>query len=233
MTARFYQDRHILCREIAVKGKAPTVEMFLDRRAGMTFPTANNPGYYCVFGLRQVISHKDKRPMELLAEYETHNQTALFLSLVKTMRLLQCSVVYADCSKAFESAEMELEQVLTRLNVSTIGLYDASEFDGFESQYASFEAARAPLDAYGRKGLLKIPGAFREWGNPDKGRVPGFSLITRDLQSAGKDTVKAARPWESYPAANAFNHVIMSYVISPYQEPEKDYSTTKNEGYGG
>jgi hypothetical protein len=209
------------------------MELYVDRRAGMTFPTANNPGYYCVFGLKKTISHKDKRPLELLAEAEIKDQTKLFLSLVKTMRLLHCSAVYADCSKAFESAELELEHILARLNVDTISLFDASEFDGFDSSYANFEAARAPIDDTGRKSLLIIPGAYKEFHAPDKGRTPGMSMITRDLQAAATDTVKSARPWESFPAANAFNHVIMSYVISPYQEPAKDHLIKEDAGFNG
>ena len=229
----YYTDEFRLCRQTDNPGHAPIIDVYNDRRAGMTFPTRNNSGYYCIFGLKDVITHKSKRPLELLAEAEINDQKDLFISLIKNMRLMRCDAVYADCSKAFESAEMEFEHVLTRLGVNTIGLYDASEFDGFDTSYANFEAAKAPLDDHGRQGILMIPGIFKEMGKPDKGRWPGDSLIARDFKSAGKTDVKASRPWEQFPAANAFNHVIMSYVISPWSKPEKEYTYTKNEGYGG
>ena len=149
------------------------------------------------------------------------------------MRLLKCERVYADCSKAFESSEMDFEHAVQRLGVDTVGLYDASDFDGFDSSYANFEAAKAPLDDYGHQGILIIPGAFKVMSQPEKGRWPGDCKITRDFKAAGKSDIKSARPWEQYPAANAFNHIIMSYVISPYQRPETEYNPNKHEGYGG
>lgn len=227
----YYTDRHILCRKIKRKGKPPIIDMFQDRRAAMTFNTINNNGYYCIFGLKKVVTHRDKLPIEMLAEGEFKEQKDLFASLIRNMRLMHCEIVYADTSKAHESAEIEFEKALRRLNVNTIGLYDASEFEGFDTSYSNFDAVHAPLDEYGRKGLLKIPGAYKVWGRPESGRWAGTCALTRDLQAVGKEDVRSLRPWEMYPGANAFNHLIMSYVISPYQKPEKEHEWT-GEGYG-
>lgn len=232
MKPTYYKDRHILCRKVERKGKAPIIDMFNDRRAAMTFPTANNDGYYCIFGLKKVVTHRDKLPLEMIAEGRFESQRELFNSLIKNMVLLGCEFVYADCSKAYESAEIEFEKALQRLNCKTVGMYDASEFEGFETSYANFDAVHAPLDEYGRKGLLKIPGAFKVWGKPEKGRWAGTCELTRDLQSVGKEDVRSSKPWEDYPAANAFNHLIMSYVISPWSKPVKSGGWEGLEGYG-
>ena len=232
----YYPDEYRLCRQTDVPGAAPVIDIYNDRRAGMTFPTANNPGYYCIFGLKNVVTHRAKRPLELLAEREDTDQRKLFTALCKDMRLLKCERVYADCSKSFESSEMDFEATAQRLGVDTIGLYDASDFDGFDSSYANFEAAKAPLDDYGHQGILIIPGTYKVMGQPYKGRWPGDCLITRDFKAAGKSDIKSSGPWEQYPAATAFNHIIMSYVISPWSKPETDSLVKQSadfNGYGG
>jgi len=233
MQAKFYQDRHILCRSRERKGKAPKLDMFNDRRAGMTFPSANNPGYYCVFGQEKTVTVRDKLPLELLAEGSSDKARDLFLGLIKNMRLLGCTVVYADCSRGMEGAELEFERTIRALNVQDISMWDASEFEGFDSSYSNFDAARGPAMEYGAKGLLKIAGAYRYWGKPDKGRWPKDSILKRDLAKVGAETARQTRPWEEFPAANAFNHVILSYVISPYVKPEKEHQMTGTEGYCG
>ena len=230
----FYTDGHILCRKVARAGKAPVIDMYNDRRAGVTFPSANNQGYFCIFGLKSVVTHKDRLPLELLAEGKFDEQKKLFMTLIKNMQLMSCNAVYGDCSKANESSEMEFGRVVKRLNAVDVSLFDASDFDGFDGSYANFDAARAPLDEYGRQGMIIVPGAFKVWGEPDKGRWPGDSLLKQDLAKAGTDTVRSVKPWETYPAANAFNHVVMSYVISPWQKPGKNSGLYGEwEGYGG
>jgi hypothetical protein len=233
MEYSWYMDRHILCRSLERKGKSPLLAMFNDRRAGMTFPTTNNDGYWCIFGQQETATVRDKLPLELLAEGTHGTNKALFLSLIKHMRMLGCKYVYADCSKANERAEIEFDRVVASLNAQGVGLWDASEFDGFESSYSNFDAARGPAQEYGSKGLLKIPGAYRYWGKPDKGRWPKQSILTQDLTKVGAETARSTRPWEMFPAANAFNHVIMSYVISPYTKPTKEYNQNDSEGYCG
>ncbi len=214
----YYPDRHCLCRKVERKGKSPLIDVFQDRRAGLTFPSVNNPGYFCIFGLQQVITHRDKRPLELLAEGSFEDQAQLFASLTRHMRMMQCTHVYADCSKTFQSNEVEFEKYIRRNGVHNIGLFDASEFEGFESSYAGFEAARAPMDEHGKKGLLKIH---------TKSQLRG------ELRVIDADDFTSSKPWEKYPAVNAFNHIIMSYVISPWVKPDKEYFNQQREGYGG
>jgi hypothetical protein len=192
--------------------------VFEDRRAGLTFPTVKSPGYFCIFGLQSVVTHRDKRPLELLAEGSFTDQDKFFASLTRHMRLMRCPVVYGDCSKAFQSNEVEFEKYVNRNGVRNINLYDASEFDGFESSYAGFEAARAPMDEHGKKGLLDIS---------EK------SQLREELRAIDEDDFKLQKPWEKFPAVNAFNHVIMSYVISPWVKPEREYFNNQSEGYGG
>lgn len=214
----YHTDGYRLCRKRPVKGRAPVIDIYNDRRAGMTFPGANHPGYFCIFGLKDVVTHRDKLPLELLAEGEFEDQTQLFAAACRYMRMMRCSYLYADCSLEFQSSEVEFDKYVRRNSVKNVGLFDASEFEGFKSSYAGFEAARAPLDEYGRKGLLKIHSKTQ---------------LKRELRSIQADDFRTGRPWESFPAINAFNHIIMSYVISPWQRPAKEYSNSDSEGYCG
>lgn len=232
---KYYTDDFRLCREVPRKGKSPQVHIFLERRAAMTFPTVHNPGYYCVFGLKEIITHRDKRPLEMLAEGKSNDQTKLFQGLITAMRTLHCTHVYADCSKEFQSGEIEFDHYCARVAAKGVELYDASEFEGFDNIYATFNAANAPLDEMGRKGLIRVPGMFKKWGDQKTGRFEGDSILAEEFRVLSKvlETNKESKPWFDYPAINAFNHIIMSYVISPYQRPEKQTTTRRSEGYGG
>lgn len=214
----YYIDNYRLCKQTESAGQAPIVDVYNDRRAGMTFPTKNTPGYFCLFGLKDVITHRDKLPLELLAEESFKDQDQLFISLCRNMGLMRCQYVYADCSLEFQGSEIEFEKYISRSGIKNISMWDASEFDGFKSSYAGFDAARAPIDEYGRKGLLKINSA---------------SVLGRELHIVVPDDYTAQKPWEKLPAINAFNHIIMSYVISPWCKPEDDYNPNRQEGYGG
>ena len=225
MTPTYYTDEHRLCRQADRKGQSPQVDVFTDRRAGMSFPTVNSPGYYSIWGLKDVVTHRDKLPLELLSEgimektedNRMTDQTSFFTHLCRNMRVMECKYVYADCSREFQSNEIEFGKYVNRMGVRNLGLYDASEFDGFKSSYAGFESARAPLDEYGRKGLLKY--------DPQ-------SELGKEMRIIVPDDFSSSKPWEKFPAINAFNHVIMSYVISPFVKPQKNSARGRREGYG-
>lgn len=184
----------------------------------MTFPGPRHDGYFCVFGLQDVVTHRDKLPLVLLAEGSYSDQTKLYAAACNCLRMMRCNYLYADCSQEFESSEVEFGKYVQRNNVKGVGLFDASEFEGFKSSYAGFEAARAPLDEQGRRGLIKIAKKTQ---------------LMSELKSIQADDYHEGRPWEKFPAINALNHIIMSYVISPWRKPEKQYSSSDSEGYGG
>lgn len=212
-----YLDGHRHCVSTTHEGKAPTLNIYNDRRCAMTFPTANNPGYFCLFGLKDVVTHRDKFPLQLLAEFSSMDQDRLFNSIVNATRKYNCATVYADCDKDFQSNEVEFGRFLKRKNIRFLGLYDASEFEGFNQTYAGFEAARAPLDEYGRKGLLEIPER---------------SILRQQLASFDLEDM-TQYPERRFYAINAFNHIIMSYVLSPWITPGHSYEDNRPEGYGG
>lgn len=185
-------------------GQAPTFETYIERRAAMTWPTPNNEGYYCVFGLKDLVTHKNTYPVEILAELKTKDQDKLFGAVITAMSVLKCNVVYADCSREFQSNMIDFAQALNKSGSKDIGLYDASPFEGFTPAHGGFDAAALQVDRYGREGLL----------------IAGDSTILRqELKSIMPDVDhKTARPWEQYPAINAYNYILMSYTISPYRK---------------
>ena len=216
---RHFEDGHRHCVEIERPGEAPELHVYVDRRAGLTFPTMHNPGYYCVFGVKDMPSMTDRLPMQLLAEDQTESMDTLFKGLSAKMKTYNCAHVYADCSSEFQSAEIQLSRFLEKRNIRWLEMHDASEFDGFDATYAGFEAARAPIDELGRKGKLMIPKS-------------GQSHLGTELANFMEENAKD-KPYQKYPALNAFNHVIMSYVISPYERPADEALPDIEEGYGG
>lgn len=226
------KDRHQLIRTIPIDGKAPQVDIFNDRRAAMTLPTPNNPGYYCIFGLKDVVTHRDKMPLEMLAEGKTKDRNKLFRALTKNMRELYCTHVYTDCSKEFQSSEIEFGRFIQRMGIKDVGLFDASEFEGFEASFGAFNAAMAPLDERGRTGMIKAPGLQRNPALDPNKKYSGECELSKELSRFQPDDIKS-KPWQEFPALNAFNHLIMSYVISPYSRPTKHYTQKRHEGYGG
>lgn len=216
-TIKHYMDGYRHCVEVQVVGKAPILHVYNDRRCAMTFPTSGNPGYFCLFGLKDVVTHRDKLPLQLLSEHSSKDQEKLFDHLVNTMRRYNCGTVYADCSKDFLSSEIEFGRFIQARGIRFVGLFDASEFEGFNTTYAGFEAARAPIDEYGRKGMLDIPES---------------STLRRELRSMLNFDMND-KPQVRFPAVNAFNHIIMSYVLSPWEKPFKQQESMQTEGYGG
>ena len=218
-SVKHYKDGHRHCVQIERKGKAPEINVYVDRRCGLTFPTTHNHGYFCLFGLKDMPSMSDRLPMQLLVEEYSESADKLFLKLVAAMRKYNCSHVYADCSKEFQSSEVQLAKFLQRRNVRFMELFDASDFEGFDSTYAGFEAARAPVDEYGRRGKLLIPPS-------------GQSRLGTELNSYMEEHL-SGHPERQFPAINAFNHVVLSYVLSPYERPGAESQPDIGEGYGG
>lgn len=215
----YYTDDYRLCRKYTRVGKAPRIDIFSDRRAAMTFPGAGHDGYFCVFGLQDAVAHRDRVPLELLAEGSFKDQDKMFEAVAANMRMMGCQAVYADCSLEFRGSEIAFGKFIVRNSVKNVGLYDASEFDGFKTSHASFEAARAPLDEHGRNGMLKINQK---------------SQLMSDLQIIQEDDYGTGRAWEKFPALNAFNHIMMSYITSPWEKPTKNNGMNGSfEGYGG
>ena len=217
MGVKHYKDGHRHCVSISREGHPQELSVYNDRRCAVTFPTSHNTGYYCLFGLKDVITHRDKLPLQLLSEAESTDQNKIYDKLTVAMRKYHCTHVYADCSKDFQSSEVEFGRFLEKRGIKWLSMYDASEFEGFNTTYAGFEAARAPIDEQGRLGLLEIPER---------------SILRRQLKDYSMEDTKQD-PARRFYALNAFNHIIMSYVLSPWVSPGKSHAMDRNEGYGG
>lgn len=216
----YYTDGYRLCCKTDRPGKSPVIDIFNDRRAALTWPGPKNDGYFCIFGLQDVVTHRDKAPLVLMVEGSFKDQDQMFSSIITHMRSLDCSKLYGDCSQEFRNNEIAFDRFVRRWNAKGIGLYDTSEFDGYKSSYGGFKAARAPIDEHGRDGLLKI--------HPN-------TQLASDLQVIQDDDYGVGYTWERFPALNAFNYIIMSYVISPWEKPERTWQSghMRSEGYGG
>ena len=140
------------------------------------------------------------------------------MKVISGMRLYSCTRLYALCNQENESKESDFIKFLNKYNISTISLFDASDFDGYSVVDAGFEAARAPVDEYGQRGLLDL--GIR-------------SQIRDELQTLQVPDFKI-KPQRKFPAVNALNHIMMSYMLSPFSHKKKTHANNIGiEGYGG
>ena len=216
---KHYDDGAIHCVSYQYKGKAPTIKMYLDRRAAMTFPSVYNKGYFCLFGIPDQEAVTGKYKLKLLLEYSEEAQEKFFMKVVAGMRLYACKRLYALCNQENESKESAFSMFIEKYNIKDIHLFDASELDGYSVVDAGFEAARAPVDEHGRRGLLDIPKKTQMMTQLQTLQVPDFKI----------------KPQRNFPAVNALNHIMMSYMLDPYKKPVKGEAETQQntEGYGG
>jgi hypothetical protein len=217
---KHYDDGQVHCVSYQYKGKAPIIKMYLDRRAAITFPSVYNKGYFCLFGIPDQEAVTGKYKLKLLLEYSEESQDKFFMKVVSGMRLYSCNMLYALCNQENESKEADFSMFLARYNIKRINLFDASEFDGYSVVDAGFEAARAPVDEYGRRGLLDLPKKSQMRMQLQTLQVPDFKI----------------KPQRAFPAVNALNHIMMSFMLSPYKKPKPDKEASGSyniEGYGG
>lgn len=198
--------------------KTPITRIFLDRRVGITWPTAHNFGYFCVFGMedKQTLYGKIK-PFVLLAEGTDQRaggrmpRRAFFGKLLSACHRYHSSWAFADMRREYDIVLWGLSEVVSKRNFE-LSVYDSSEWGGIEEM-------RPSVDELGERGLLDIPAK---------------SIISGEMQRVTPDSLKSQQglPVEKrFPAVYAMSQVVTSWEVYPWKKPTKKDKSKKQEGY--
>ena len=185
-------------------------DVFLSPRMGITWPSPNNPGYFCIVGIESI---KDTRYPKvcLISESEENDRERLFNRILGQARNYNVRDLFADNGKSWITIESNFVRLCKDRNIKNLRLTDSNEWSGFENALPIIREKT-------------IRGAIR---------IPSGTLRTQ-LDIMTPESVKAHDriPAENrFYAVNAFCHVICSYELFPYRR-KKDYSVEKQrEGY--
>jgi len=176
------------------------IDTYLTMRGGISWPSANSPGYYCIFGLKKESNLNDKKPLVYIVEGEHHPMEKFFEEL--TIDAKHCDKLFANNeNKGFEDS---LRKFVRERKIDNISLLDSSKFEDFQhgaaliSQLKTDHALRIPENTilgkqvttmtpedlrdkpeerfYAVMALIRVLESFEHYPGPNKGG--GFTGFT-------------------------------------------------------
>lgn len=189
--------------------KDQEIRLFVDRRAGIVWPTSQNPGYFCLFGMEDIPKWQGVKPLVLLSEGESTDKNKLIEGFWGSALKYHCHLALAELSGEAEQIKWWLYQFIAARNLRGIEIYDATPFTGFE-QARPHMTKQSPV-------------------------IPKSAILRKQLSGMTKEDFMVqdrVQPAQRFHAAYAMCHVITSYVMYPWQKPQKEYvNTGSGEGY--
>nr|BDD45671.1 hypothetical protein 19 [Desulfobacterales bacterium] len=214
MKRKIYTDRHRLVISTPRKGQPPHQSIYLERRCGLSWPTAHNPGYFVVVGLLDIATPSGEKPIEVITEGERPTPTHLFERLVVVMREYSVKCLLANM-RGHEREYMALGRFMKSRNIKYFSVLDTVEFSGLEESLGTI------TDMLINR-LIRMDPRMKLFRQID-------GLRPEDLKSQ-----KAVRPEERLHAYYAFSQVVTSFQVYPYRKPLRNRSTPRRRsGYGG
>jgi hypothetical protein len=129
---KIFRDRSEINIQYPQKqGKPPRVDTYITMRAGISWPSANSPSYYCIFGQKKEPTLTDKKPLVLLAEGEHHPMEKFFERLVLNANRLYCKRLFANTenNKSFEDS---LLKFVRERKIDNVRPWDSSQFEDLQ-----------------------------------------------------------------------------------------------------
>jgi hypothetical protein len=185
-------------------------DVFLSPRMGISWPTANNPGYLCITGIEAV---RDVRypTVCLLSESEENDRERLFNRIIAQAKNYNVNQLYALLKNSWMTIESKFISLCRSRNVEGLRLNDATEWSGFE-------AALPVIKEKALRGATRIPSG----------------ILRNQLDIMTPESIKAHDriPAEDrFYAVNAFCHAICSYELFLFKKKQKHDVKKQREGY--
>lgn len=210
---KIHSDEHRLVISHPQPGKADHQDIYCDRRIGLSWPSANSPGYYCVVGLHEDKETDGNRIVRVLMEGERKQLPQLFDRISAMALLYHANWILAHVP-GNDNDYLDLGQYRKKRGVKDWTLIDTSEFSGLEE-------GRARIAALIDKRQLKMPLTMKLQG--EISRMRPHDLLPRDK----------VKPEERMFRTYALCHVITSYQMYPFRKPIKAKTEIRRSGYGG
>jgi hypothetical protein len=174
-------------------GKTRRIDEFWTVRAGVFWPTAKAPGYYCSIGAKDDLEAADRVSLVLISEGQTGVREKLFEKIMLNTKRFECERIYARLD-GNKGPEREYYRFRSQKEIDCPGLLDSSDFENFNQD--------VPLiRQWIEKGALKI--------NPN-------SCLGEQLGKLKADDVNENFEVKFYAVA-AFCRVLKSLAVYPFQ----------------
>jgi hypothetical protein len=128
---RIMQGNHpgeVLLQYEARDGRPRRVESYHLTRAGVSWPGADCPGYYCIFGLKNAPSISQSPPIELLDEGEHSILEKFFEHMILQSNRYRCESMFANLEKR-EGYLDSLRRFVRERKLEMPRLLDSSVFE--------------------------------------------------------------------------------------------------------
>ena len=123
---KIFKDRdEIVIQYPKTPGKLQRVDTYSITCAGLSWPSGNSQGYYCIFGLKKESTTRGKKPLVLLAEGQHHPMEKFFEKLTFYANRLYCERLFANNEN--EKFEDSLRKFVRERKIDNIRLFDSSE----------------------------------------------------------------------------------------------------------
>ena len=167
---------------------------YSDVRAGLSWPTATSPGYYCILGEEYHESNKfegmeRKDNLKLLSEHESQGMSLdeLFSKLTDDTSLLRCSKIFTDMSD-------ENTGYVESFREFVVGIKNGGYLD--EAPYAD--------------NFLLGVSWIQDWTKSGKLDIPEKTIVRSQLKQITKAGI-ADSPETNYYAFNALRFVVGAF----------------------
>lgn len=176
------------------QGKPPKVDTYITMRGGITWASANTPGYYCIFGLKKESNLEDKKPIILLAEGQHHPMEKFFERLTLNANTLYCERLFADVenNKGFEDS---LRKFVRKRKIDNIRLLDSSQFEDFQHGAA----------------------LISQWKTDHALKIPENTILGKQVTTITPEDLRD-KPEERFYAAMALIRVLGSFEYYPWRK---------------
>ena len=155
---------------------------------GLTFPSADAPGYFMVMGQKPHLNNKRKRPVVIFKEFEADVPSVLYDELIKTSREFLCWNYFAD----FNYNSMEL-------------------YESFSEFMRKRDLSRITLDPAALTDWNTSILLIQEWIGDNSLDVPFGGIVHDQLKRMTRDDRKDSRK-PVFHAVNALRSVLGSFV---------------------
>lgn len=174
-------------------GKTQCIEEFWTIRAGVSWPTAKAPGYYCIIGAKDDLEAADRVSLDLIDEGQSEVFEKLFEKIMLNTKRFGCEKIYAriDGNKSPERAYYRFRG---QRKIDCPGLSDSSEFENFNQD--------VPL--------------IRQWIEKGALKIDPNSCLGEQLANLKADDVNENFDVNFYSVA-ALCRVLKSFNVYPFQ----------------
>lgn len=174
-------------------GKTQRIDEFWTIRAGVSWPIAKAPGYYCIIGAKDDLEGADRVSLVLIDEGESEVLEKLFEKIMLNTMKFMCERIYARLDGK-KSPQNEYLRFRGQKNIDCPGLLDSSDFENFNQD--------VPL--------------IRQWIEKGALKIDPNSCLGEQLGKLKADDVNENFEVKFYAVA-AFCRVLKSLIVYPFQ----------------